>query len=72
MKKKISDYPCKVEIKRDLMFTDIIKPIIDDIADIYNLSRVEAKIMFYNSLQFNFVIESIIDQVQYMLGDVKE
>lgn len=72
MKKKISDYPCKVEIKHDLWFTEISRPIIDDIADIFNLSKVEAKVMFFNSLQFNIVIESIIDQVQFMLGDVKD
>lgn len=72
MKKKITDYPCKVEIKRDLWFTEISKPIIDDIADIFMLSKVDAKIMFFNSLQYNIVIESIIDQVQFMLGDVKD
>ena len=71
MKKKISDYPCQVEIKRDLWFTEISRPLIDDIADIFNLSKVEAKVMFFNALQYNIVVESIIDQVQFMLGDVK-
>lgn len=70
--KNLNDYSYRASLyDNSLSFEEVIKPLVNDISDIYQLNKRTVKKLVTNALASNVVQEAIFDEVQHILGDEK-